>query len=220
MPSESELRACMCEIGRRMYARDLVAATDGNISVRIGPGRFLCTPSGSACGFMYPHEMVIADGQGLKLEGEGKVSSEFFTHLAVYDQRPDVQAVVHAHPPTAVAFTLVGVSMTKLLLPEVVFVLGAVPTAPYATPGTREGADAVRALAGQCDALLMDRHGALTMGVSLMDAYYKMEKIEHAARTLVAARALGEARELSRDELDRILRAREAYGATGKMYLL
>jgi len=210
----------MCEIGRRMYARDLVAATDGNISVRIGPGRFLCTPSGSACGFMYPHEMVIADAQGQKLEGEGKVSSEFFTHLAVYDQRPDVQAVVHAHPPTAVAFTLAGVSMTKLLLPEVVFVLGGVPTAPYATPGTREGADAVRALAGQCDALLMDRHGALTMGVSLMDAYYKMEKIEHAARTLVAARALGEARELSRDELDRILRAREAYGATGKMYLL
>ncbi len=202
-----------------MYARDLVAATDGNVSVRIGPGRFLVTPSGSACGFMLPHEMVIADGQGKKLEGEGKVSSEFFTHLAVYDQRPDVQAVVHAHPPTAVAFTLAGVSMTKLSLPEVVFVMGGVPTAPYATPGTREGADAVRELAGKCDALLMDRHGALTMGTSLMDAYYKMEKIEHSARTLLTARALGEIRELSKDELDRIMRAREAYGATGKLYL-
>lgn len=218
-PSEAELRACMCEIGRRMYARDLVTATDGNISVRIGEGRFLVTPSGSACGFMHPHEMVIADGQGKKLEGEGKVSSEFFTHLAVYEQRPDVQAVVHAHPPTAVAFTLAGVSMTKLALPEVVFVMGGVPTAPYATPGTKEGADAVRELAGKCDGLLMDRHGALTMGVTLMDAYYKMEKIEHAARTLLAARTLGEIRELSKDELDRILRARDAYGATGKMYL-
>ena len=202
-----------------MYARNLVAATDGNISVRIGEGQFLCTPSGSACGFMHPHEMVIADARGQKLEGEGKVSSEFFTHLAVYEQRPDIQAVVHAHPPTTVAFTLAGCSMTDLALPEVVFAVGGIPTAPYATPGTREGAEAVRALAAKCDALLMDRHGALTMGVSLMDAYYKMEKIEHAAETLLTARSLGNIRTLTGDEMQRILRAREAYGATGKLYL-
>ncbi len=202
-----------------MYARNLVAATDGNISVRIGEGRFLCTPSGSACGLMHPHEMVIADAQGKKLEGEGKVSSEFFTHLAVYEQRPDIQAVVHAHPPIAVAFTLAGCSLTDLALPEVVFAVGGIPTAPYATPGTREGADAVRGLAAHCDALLMDRHGALTMGVSLMDAYLKMEKIEHAAATLLAARSLGNIRTLSGDEMQRILNARLAYGATGKLYL-
>jgi L-fuculose-phosphate aldolase len=209
----------MCEIGRRMYARNLVAATDGNISVRIGEGRYLVTPSGSACGFMHSHEMVIAGAKGEKISGEGRVSSEFFTHLAVYDQRPDIQAIVHAHPPITVAYTLAGLSMTDLALPEVVFAVGGIPTAPYATPGTREGADAVRALAGQCDALLMDRHGALTMGLSLMDAYYKMEKIEHAATTLMAARSLGKIRTLTSDEMARIMKARESYGATGKVYL-
>lgn len=202
-----------------MYARNLVAATDGNISVRIGKDRFLCTPSGSACGFMHPHEMVIADSQGQKISGEGRVSSEFFTHLAVYEQRTDVEAVIHAHPPTTVAFTLAGCSLTDLALPEVVFAVGGIPTAPYATPGTREGAEAVRVLAAKCDALLMDRHGALTMGTSLMDAYYKMEKIEHAAETILIARSLGEIRTLSGDEMERILRARAAYGATGKLYL-
>ncbi len=217
--SEAELRACMCEIGRRMYARNFVAATDGNISVRIGTDRFLVTPSGSACGFMHPHEMVIADSKGMKVSGEGKVSSEFFTHLAVYSQRPEIEAVVHAHPPTTVAFTLAGCSMTDLALPEVVFAVGGIPTAPYATPGTREGAEAVRALAAKCDALLMDRHGALTMGSSLMDAYYKMEKIEHAAQTILIARSLGEIRTLTGDEMERILKARVAYGATGKLYL-
>jgi len=209
----------MCEIGRRMYARNLVAATDGNVSVRIGEGRFLCTPSGSACGFMHPHEMVIADAKGQKLEGEGRVSSEFFTHLAVYEERPDIQAVVHGHPPITVAFTLAGCSLTDLALPEVVFAVGGIPTAPYATPGTMEGADAVRGLASKCDALLLDRHGALTMGLSLMDAYYKLEKIEHAAATILAARSLGNIRTLSGDEMKRILKARVAYGATGKLYL-
>ena len=217
--NETELRACICEVGRRLYAHNIVSATDGNISVRVAPDRFLCTPSGAAKGFMHPHEVVVADGMGRLVEGEGKVSSEFFTHLAAYSQRDDISAVVHAHPPTAVALTLAGASMEELLLPEVVFVVGAVPTAPYATPGTPEGADSVRPLVAKCDALLMDRHGALTLGVSLMDALYKMEKIEHSAQILLAARSFGEPRKLSRDELDRIWRAREVYGATGRIYL-
>lgn len=218
-PNETELRACICEIGRRLYARNIVAATDGNISVRVAPDRFLCTPSGAAKGFMQPHEIVVADARGKLVEGEGKVSSEFLTHLAAYSQRDDISAVVHAHPPTAVACTLAGVSMEELILPEVVFVVGAVPTAPYATPGTPEGAESVRALVAKCDALLMDRHGALTLGTSLMDAFYKMEKIEHSAQILLAARMMGEPQRLSEDELERIWQARELYGATGRIYL-
>jgi L-fuculose-phosphate aldolase len=217
--NETELRACICEIGRRLYGRNLIAATDGNISVRIAPDRFLCTASGAAKGFMHPRQIVVADDRGRLVSGEGKVSSEFLTHLAAYERRDDIAAVVHAHPPTAVAFTLAGVSLEALALPEVVFAIGGLPTAPYATPGTPEGAKSVHELVGKCDALLLDRHGALTLGVSLMDAYYKMEKIEHSAQILLAARTLGNVRTLSRDELGRILRARGDYGAVGRVYL-
>lgn len=217
--NETELRVCICEIGRRLYARNLIAATDGNISVRIAPDRFLCTPSGSTKGFMQPRDIVIADDRGRLVSGEGKVSSEFLTHLAAYTRRDDIAAVVHAHPPTAVACTLAGVSLEELVLPEVVFAIGGLPTAPYATPGTPEGAESVRELVSRCDALLMDRHGALTLGVTLMDAYLKMEKIEHSAQILLAAKGMGNIRTLSGDELDRILRAREPYGATGRLYL-
>jgi len=217
--NETELRVAICEVGRRLYAKNLVTATDGNISVRIGPDRFLVTPSGTAKGFLQPHDIVIADSKGKLIEGEGKVSSEFFTHLSAYMQRDDISAVVHAHPPTAVALTLAGLSMDELVLPEVVFVVGAVPTAPYATPGTPEGADSVRELVAKCDALLMDRHGALALGTSLMDALYKMEKIEHSAQTLAAALSLGEIRRLSGDELDRIWNARKVHGLVGRVYL-
>lgn len=208
----------MCEAGRRLYARGLIAGTDGNISVRLGDDRFLCTPSGSALGSVRPHEMVVADVQGRKVAGEGKVSSEFFTHLAAYEERTDVRAVIHAHPPRAVAFTLAGRSLVSPVLPEVVFSMGGIPVAPYATPGTREGGESVRPLVSECDALLMERHGALTLGASVFEALYKMETIEHAAETLLAASQLGETVELSSDQVDRILRAREAYGARGRVY--
>lgn len=216
--NEKELRVLMCEVGRRLYAKNLAAATDGNLSVRLAEDRFLCTPSGSALGYMRAHEMIIADAQGHKLAGEGKVSSEFFTHLAAYEERAEIGAVVHAHPPRAVALSLAGQSLMSPILPEVVFSVGGVPTASYATPGTREGADAVRPLVRECDALLMDRHGALTVGESLLDALYKMEKIEHAAEILLAAAQFGDVSELSGEQIDKIMKAREAYGARGKVY--
>lgn len=218
MTPEPALREAICEIGRRLYVRNLIAAADGNISVRLASNRFLCTPSGVSKGFMAPGDLLIADAKGQTIEGSGKVSSEFFTHLAAYEERPDVRAVVHAHPPKAVAFTLAGRSLEPLVLPEVVAALGAVPTAPYATPGTKEGADAVRILIRQCDALLLDRHGAITVGPDLFDAYFKMEKIEHAAETLFAAYTLGEVPPLTEDQIVRLIAARESYGARGKFY--
>ncbi len=218
MASESVLREAICEIGRRMVARNLVAATDGNISVRIGADRYLCTPSGVSKGFMRPADLVIADGGGEKVEGAGKVTSEFFTHLAAYEERPDVQAVVHAHPPHAVAFTLAGLSLTEPILPEVVYALGGVPTAPYATPGTRDGANAIRALIRECDALLLPRHGSITVGRDLMDAYLKLEKVEHACQTLLLGRLLGEATPLGNAEVARLHALGREYGVTGRLY--
>jgi L-fuculose-phosphate aldolase len=127
--------------------------------------------------------------------------------------------VVHAHPPKAVGFTLAGIGLDRLLLPEVVFALGRIPTARYATPATLEGGEAIRELIRECDALLLDRHGAVTVGSGVMDAYFKMEKIEHAAESILTAHLLGAPQELTSDEMTRILAAREAYGAHGKLFL-
>ena len=218
MPSEIEHRELMCELGRRMYDKNLVSATDGNISVVLDKDRYLITPSGVSKGFMQPDDIIIANAAGEKVSGSGKVSSEFFTHLACYEERPEIRAVVHAHPPKAVGCTLAGVALTDYLLPEVVFAIGGIPVADYATPGTIEGAGVTRVLIRECDALMLDRHGVVTVGLDLLDAYYKMEKIEHAAESIVTAHALGTPRHLDADQIDRILLARKAYGTVGKMY--
>ena len=218
METDTELRVAICEVGRRMFAKNLVAATDGNISVRLGAGRYLCTPSGVSKGFMQPEDLIIADGQGGKLEGAGRVSSEFFTHLAAYEERPEVKAVVHAHPPKAVGLTLAGVSLADCVLPEVVVAVGGIPTAEYATPGSKEGAEVIRGLIRGCDAVMLDRHGAVTVGETLLEAYFKMEKIEHAAETLLAAHLLGEVRGLEPDQIEKLRAVREDYGVRGRFY--
>ena len=218
MASEAELRELICELGRRLYDKNLVSATDGNISVVLGEDRYLITPSGVSKGYMQPEDIIIANAAGEKVSGAGKVSSEFFTHLAAYEERPEIRAVVHAHPPKAVGCTLAGYSLTDYILPEVVFAIGGIPVAEYATPGTIEGAGVIRELIRDCDALMLDRHGAVTVGLDLMDAYFKMEKIEHAAETIITAHTLGTPRRLDNDQFERILLAREAYGAVGKLY--
>ena len=218
METELDIRKAICEVGRRMYAKNLVAASDGNISVRLSSDRYLCTPSGVSKGFMKPGELVIADGKGNRIEGEGKVTSEFFTHLAAYEERPDVNAVVHAHPPTAIGFTLAGLSLSECVLPEVVASVGGIPTTAYATPASKEGAEVIRPLIRECDALMLDRHGAVTVGRDVFDAYFKMEKIEHAAETMLVAHTLGKVQTLDREQVAKLYTAREEYGVTGKAY--
>ena len=216
--TELDLRKAICEAGRRLYAKNLVAATDGNISVRLGPGRFRCTPSGVSKGFMAVNDLIVADAKGHKITGDGKVTSEFSTHLAAYEERPEMNAVVHAHPPKALGFTIAGVSLSDCVLPEVIYTIGGIPTADYATPATPEGAVAIRELIRKCDALMMDRHGALTVGISVLDALFKMEKIEHAAESLLTARLLGNVRKLESPEIEKLLKVREAYGVSGRAY--
>jgi len=215
--TEQEAREAICEAGRRMYLRNLIAAADGNISVRLAPDRYLITPSGVSKGFLVPEQIVVADGQGAHLEGDGKVSSEFFTHLAAYEEREDIGAVIHAHPPYGVALTLVGVSLARPVLPEVVASLGGVPTAAYATPGTKEGADAVRPHIQAGDAVLLDRHGALTVGETVFDALFKMERIEHAAEMIYRAHCISAPLPLDDSQIERLLASREAYGASGRL---
>ncbi|HOJ34106.1 MAG TPA: class II aldolase/adducin family protein [Candidatus Hydrogenedentes bacterium] len=218
--NQEDLREAICEVGRRMYANGFVSATDGNISIRLAPDRFLCTPSGISKGFMKPDDLLIADDKGNKIAGTGKVTSEFFTHLAAYEERPDISAVCHAHPVHAIACTLVGISLTDAILPEVVMSLGGIPTVEYATPAGKEGAEVIRDTIRRCDALIISRHGTITVGHDVFAAYFNLEKLEHAARTILLARGYGEIPALSTEEVEKLHAAHERYGGGTKLYKL
>ena len=209
---EDALRCDIVEIGRRLYQKGLVASTEGNISVRLDGQRLLTTPKGAAKGSLTPEMLVITDMSGRKLEGTRDPSSEILMHLAVYDLRPELQAVVHAHPPIATGFAVAGVPLDRAVLAEVVTTLGSIPIAEYGTPSTTELADAVRRLVKAHDGLLLANHGALTAGADLWGAYYKMETIEHFAHISLVARLLGREHLLSREEVMRLQGLRDMYG--------
>ena len=209
-----QLRADIVEVGRRLWTRGFVASNDGNISVRLGPDRLLMTPAGVSKGFMTPEMMVVTDLDGVMVQGAPgrKPSSEALMHLAAYRLRPDVGAVVHAHPPLATGFAVAGIPLDRAVLAEVVTTLGSIPIAEYGTPSTRELADAVAPYLKAHDGLLLANHGALALGKDLFAAYYKMETIEHFARISLVARLLGREHLLSRDEVTRLQGLRGTYG--------
>ena len=214
MQIEERLRADIVEVGRRVYERGFVASNDGNISVRLDDDRLLMTPTGVSKGFMTPDMLVTTDLAGRKLTGDREASSEILMHLAVYELRPDIKAVVHAHPPTATGFAVAGIPLDRAVLAEVVTTLGSIPIADYGTPSTTELADAVRRYISAHDGLLLANHGALTVAQGLFPAYYKMETVEHFARISLAARQLGGERVLSREEVGRLQDLRDRYGIT------
>ncbi|HOV59953.1 MAG TPA: class II aldolase/adducin family protein [Candidatus Hydrogenedentes bacterium] len=203
--SERLAREQICEAGRILYDLGLVAATDGNLSVRLAPDRFLCTPGGISKGFMTPRDLVIVDARGEKISGTRNPTSEIYTHLAAFEERLDIVAVVHAHPPVATALTIAGHDMTAPVVPEVIMGLMAIPTAGYATPGSREGADVVRPWIGRYDALLLDRHGAITVGADPLEAAMKMDKVEHTARVLHAALTVGRVQRLTPEAVRKLV---------------
>src|SRR5215212_4496146 len=206
------LRADIVEVGRRMYARGYTASNDGNISVRIGDDRLLMTPKSVCKGFMTPAMMCVTDLSGRKIEGEHDPSSEMLMHLEVYRQRPDVQAVVHAHPPTATGFAVAGIPLDRAVLAEVLTTLGSIPLAEYATPSTAELPEAVRKYIKAHDGMLLANHGALTVGADLYSAYYKMETIEHFAHISLVARMLGRENLIAKEEVERLQGLRGMYG--------
>lgn len=179
----------MVEVGRRLYARALINGGEGNLSCRLGPRRLLCTPAGANKGFLTEDQLVVTDLEGEALHELRRPSSELLLHLACYEERPDCVAVVHAHPPHAVALTLAGEELVPCM-PEAITALGEVPTARYATPGTPLVAEAVRPYLRRADCVLMERHGALAMGFghrALFDGCDKMEMLEGVARVQLLA---------------------------------
>jgi ribulose-5-phosphate 4-epimerase/fuculose-1-phosphate aldolase len=163
-PSDDQLRRDIVEVGRRLYERGFVASNDGNISIRLDDQRILTTPRSVSKGFMTPEMMVVVDHDGKKIAGERDASTELLMHLEVYRHRPDVKAVVHAHPPLATGFAVAGIPLNRAVLAEVITTLGSIPIADYGTPSTRELPDAVRRYIKAHDGLLLANHGALTVG--------------------------------------------------------
>ena len=209
---EEQIRADIVEAGRRLYARAYVASNDGNISARLDDHRIVTTPKSVSKGFMTPDMMVIVDNDGQKVSGDRDPSTELQMHLEVYRNRPDVNAVVHAHPPLATGFAVAGIPLTRAVLAEVVTTLGSIPIAEYGTPSTRELPDAVRKYIKAHDGMLLANHGAVTCGVDVMAAYYKMETIEHFAKISLVARMLGREHLISREEVERLQGLRSLYG--------
>src|SRR5207248_7903821 len=209
---ELALRHDIVEVGRRRYARGYTASNDGNISVRLDPGRLLMTPASVCKGFMHPQMLCVTDLARKKLEGDRNPSSEMQMHLDVNRQRPDVRAVVHAHPPIATGFAVAGIALDRAVLAEVLTTLGSVPIAAYATPSTRELPEAVGKYIKAHDAMLLANHGALTVGSDVLGAYYKMEIIEHFAKISLVARLLGRENLISREEVMRLQELRGTYG--------
>ncbi|MBI2092626.1 MAG: class II aldolase/adducin family protein [Deltaproteobacteria bacterium] len=202
----------ICNIGRKLEAKGLVAATDGNISFRIAPDRILITPSGVSKGALEEDSFLTINTKGAVVAGSGRPSSEISMHLAVYEKRPDVKAVIHAHPPITTALTVAGIELAQCVIPEVVITMGSIPTAEYATPCTEEGAIAIKNLIQDADAIILDRHGSLTVGDSLQSAYFKLEKLEHAANVTATARMLGKVKVLPENEVKKLIDLRQKLG--------
>jgi L-fuculose-phosphate aldolase len=206
MATERELRAEMIRFSHLCYERGLLVAMDGNLSARLPDGNILCTQAGCHKGLLEDSQLVVIDSAGKKVRGAGEPTSEMAMHLACYRTRPDVQAVVHAHPPMAIAFTIAGQTLARCVLPEVVMTLGTVPTLDYATTGTVDLADSVGVAMRVHDAVLMDRHGAVCVGTTILEAFCRLETLEHTAAITKNARDLGGVRELPPEEAENLRR--------------
>ncbi len=201
------------EMGEKLYRNVLIVATEGNLSVRVDEEQILTTVSGVCKGELTPDDIVLVDLEGKLLKGKKMPSTEIKMHLEVYRQRSDVQAVMHAHPPYVVALSMAGVPLDRPYLPESVLMLGAVPVVPYARPSTRQVPEGIRPYLKRTDTLVLERHGSLTMGKTLDEAYFKLETLEHTARVVWLARQMGEVPVLPADEVKEILKLRKSvYG--------
>jgi L-fuculose-phosphate aldolase len=192
----------------------MIVAADGNVSARLGPDRMLITPSGVCKGFLDPADLIVTDMAGQPIRSGDKCSTEVAMHVACYKHRPDIQSVVHAHPPTAIAFSVAGRRLEPHVLPEVVVTLGVVPTLPYTDPGSYEVPDAIGPAIETAEAVILEFHGAVAVGPSVMQAYFKLEKVEHAAHILLMAHQLGGIRTLSGDAVAKLHDTQKRAGIT------
>lgn len=214
----TEIREQICDVCHKMWQLGWVAANDGNVSAKLEDGTFLATPTGISKSFITPEKLVRINDKGEVLEGlDGyRPSSEIKMHLRCYEKRDDVGAVLHAHPPTATGFAVAHLDMDRYTMIESVLTIGSVPVTPYGTPSTYEVPDAIEPYLDEHDALLLENHGALTMGTDVITAYYRMETLELWAKISLVAHLLGGEKEIAPENIQRLCGMREGYGITGR----
>ncbi len=212
LKSEEEHRRDICLAGKWIHGRHFVAATDGNISVRLDSSRILTTPTAISKGMIAPDDLVITDLKGNRLAGRLPPSSELGLHLLVYKRRPDINAVCHAHPPVAAGYAAAHVPLNKAIICEMVLALGCIPVAPYATPGSPELSDVMDPLVKSHDAFLMANHGVVSYGQDLLTAFFRMETVEHFAQVSLVNVLLGKENLLCGTEVEKLLAVRARYG--------
>ncbi|RQV96874.1 MAG: class II aldolase/adducin family protein [Calditrichaeota bacterium] len=219
MQTDQKLKKEIIEIGYRMWLRGFIAANDGNISALTAGGKIITTPTGVSKGFMQPEMLLLVNREGLPVRKNNpyRISSEFKMHLEVYNQRKDVMAVVHAHPPYCTAFSVAGIALDHCVLPEAVVSLGAIPVAEYATPSTEEIPLSIRPHIQNSDVILLQNHGLLCVGKSLQDAYFKLETAEHSAKIMYLSMNLGNVQTLNEEQVDKLMQLRSGYGMSGKI---
>ena len=209
--SEEKLRLEIVRFCHLTYEKSLLASTDGNLSARLSDGNILCTATMTNKGLIKPEELVVIDASGKRVRGDRKPSSEMAMHLLIYEMRPDVHAVVHAHPPCATAYAAAGIPLNKALISEVVLALGCIPLAEYGTPGTSELSDEIRPFIKSFDALLMANHGVVTYGANIEEAFNRMDTVEHFAKISIYTKILGKERLLSSQDVEKLWVQRQKY---------
>jgi L-fuculose-phosphate aldolase len=210
--SEWDAREQICEIGRRLWQRQYVEASAGNISYRLSDGRILATPTMISKGFMQPDDLVILDRDGNQLAGRRRKTSEILVHLAILAHRPDIRCVVHSHAPHATAFAITSGTLPKCIHPEIELFLGEVPIAPYETPGTQRVADSLLPYLRDYNVFLLASHGLVAAGTGILDAYWKTEIVDAYCRLLILSRSIGEPNRLNVDQMSELMEIKQNLG--------
>src|SRR5437868_5842920 len=210
--NEHKLKLEICEIGRRVYAKGFAAANDGNISIRLNDREVLCSPTMVSKGYLKPDDLCVVDYEGKQLRGTRKRSSEILLHLSVYKHNPQVNAVVHCHPPHATAFAVAREPIPKCVLPEVEVFLGEVPLAMYETPGTQKFAETIIPFVKDCNTIILVNHGTVTFGPDLEKAYFNTEIIDAYCKILLLARQLGRVHYFTEQQTKELLDLKKRLG--------
>lgn len=215
-PTDSEAKKLIVEIGKRMYAKNFVAANDGNISCKVDDDIIWTTPTGVSKGFMSEDQMVKMRLDGTVLsQGERGPSSEVKMHLRIYNENPEAMGICHAHPPISTSFAIAGISLDKAIYPEALVNLGTVPCVHYEAPGSQGIPDSIAPYARDYNAILLANHGAVAWGPSLLDAWYRLESTEHYAMVIMyTGNIIGKANVLSCEQVDDLIEIRNKLGIT------
>lgn len=219
-PEAERIKKEICDIGRRIWAREYCDGNGGNISARLGPDRFIITPTGVSKGFMTPDMLSMVDIKGNQLAGTWKRSSEFTTHAAIYETTPEAASVCHAHPCHAGAFAIKELQPPARLIPELEVFVGQVAVAKYQTPGSPEIAASIRPLAPQHQSIIMGCHGVICWGKSVEDAYFKMEITDAYCRTIILAQSLPGSASIPCEKMDDLLAIKKSMGLPDNRYEL